>query len=73
MKILIAILKLILFTIIAVILFIPKIISGAIKLIVAILTIIRDTIVFLIDRVESEVKNIDNGTGITKNKGEKVK
>lgn len=73
MKILIAILKLILFTIIAIILFIPKIISGVIKLIVTILTIVRDTIVFLIERVESEVKNIDNGTGITKNKTEKVK
>jgi hypothetical protein len=56
MKIIKALFKLILFTFIAAILLVPKIIIYFIKLNITINSIILDTIKFLIDRVEGEVK-----------------
>jgi hypothetical protein len=56
MKIIKALLKLILFTFIATILLVPKIVIYFIKLNITINSIILDTIKFLVDRVEGEVK-----------------
>ena len=56
MKIIKALLKLILFTFIATILLVPKIVIYFIKLNITINSIILDTIKFLVDRVEGELK-----------------
>ena len=56
MKIIKALLKLILFTFIATILLVPKIVIYFIKLNITINSIILDTMKFLVDRVEGELK-----------------
>jgi hypothetical protein len=56
MKIIKALLKLILFTFIATILLVPKMVIYFIKLNITINSIILDTIKFLVDRVEGELK-----------------
>jgi hypothetical protein len=72
MKIIIALLKLIIFTFIAIILLAPKAVIFIIESVITILSILCDTVKFLVDRIECEVKQTDNGKCISKNKREKA-
>lgn len=56
MKIFIAILKLILFTIVFVLMWIPKQANNLIKLVIVILSIINRTVTFLLEEIARELK-----------------
>ena len=56
MKIFIAILKLILFTTVFVLMWIPKQANNLIKLVIVILSIINRTVTFLLEEIDRELK-----------------